>query len=482
MEQRSEAAPLPAVHAAWLALAESPELAWRLAACRTADARCPAELAQGGLLRLLQSDGRVAVTARGGINEYLGPERKAELAAAVQAHLCSVTDPWYATRPRTQLNYGGKGCGQQLWFTDDGSWRVTQPNRLMIKFHEELPMELPAELEPASDRPASDSSSADSDSDTPERVRVESSSSSGADAESGSEAPGKRQRLLSSDGDRDDDGLSLLLPLEGPVLQDIHLLPVLGSHDANAQDLLLSPPPLELALDDAPAPAAEQEQEQEQQQEEEDAELPPVEAEEEEGATHDRIIQGFTLELDMVANRQTDPQAATADDNAQEEEPPESVHVPPVEDESVPTAPPSEQRPSARSARLKLGAIRKLLASVLRLPHEATKKSAQRPKPATTADRAARQSAVFTEPRKPPPVDSRAGDSGRLAESKPSQVVKPQQQEEEESASTPCSCVANNRDLTSRGPAAAAAAAAVQVEEDYDGPVRETAFGVLILY
>jgi hypothetical protein len=137
-----------------------------------------------------------------------------------------------------------------------------------------------------------------------------------------------------------------------------------------------------------------------------------------------------------------------------------------------------------RSARLKLGAIRKLLASVLRLPHEATKKSAQRPKPATTADRAARQSAVFTEPRKPPPVDSRAGDSGRLAESKPSQVVKPQQQEEEEeSASTPCSCVVNNRDLTSRGPAAVAAAAvAAQVEEDYDGPVRETAFGVLILY
>ena len=49
-------------HAAWLAVAESPDLAWRLAACRAPHA-LPVEMAQGGLLKVLQREGRVAVQA-----------------------------------------------------------------------------------------------------------------------------------------------------------------------------------------------------------------------------------------------------------------------------------------------------------------------------------------------------------------------------------------------------------------------------------
>lgn len=209
-------------HAAWLAVAESPDLAWRLAACRAPHA-LPVEMAQGGLLKVLQREGRVAVQARGGINEYLGAERKAELASAVQAYLRSTADPWYGVSPKTQINYGGKGAGQQLWFTDGGSWRVTQPNRLMLRLCAELPSE-PLWTQRATSQRTDDTSTR--------------RSCSSAGRGSSEKEPTKRQRVA-NEGDDDE----LFWPqVDVPLSpRDIDLLPS-PSFDHGAHDS--TPPPI----------------------------------------------------------------------------------------------------------------------------------------------------------------------------------------------------------------------------------------------
>ena len=252
-------------HAAWLAVAESPDLAWRLAACRAPHA-FPTEMAQGGLLKVLQREGRVAVQARGGINEYLQPERKAELTLAVQAYLRSTTDPWYGASPKTQVNYGGKGAGQQLWFTDGGSWRVTQPNRLMMQLCAELPLEqLSTQL--VTNQLTDDASASRSDS-SPGRTSNEGE-------------PTKRQRVANED---DDD--ELFWPLVDVWLspRDMDLLPSLsldhGAHDSTPAIHQLAPA----------VPVAE-------------TGLHAVDVEES-GATHDRIVQQPVFEL--VANSSAD--------------------------------------------------------------------------------------------------------------------------------------------------------------------------------
>lgn len=252
-------------HAAWLSLADSPDLAWRLAACRAPHACCPVEMAhEGGLLKVLQREGKVAVKARGGINEYLEPMRKAELGAAVQAYLRNATDSWYATSPRTQLNYGGKGAGQQLWFTDSGSWRVTQPGRLMRQFNAELPSEVvPATGNGAStsDSPAGGSGSGLADAaDTSWRVGQ----------------TGKRQRKLDDGEDHED----FLPSLEVPLLQDIDFLPTLSS-DLDACE---TPNSTENMFELVPGLWPEVE--------------PPTVSVEEAAATHDRVVQQPALQPD----------------------------------------------------------------------------------------------------------------------------------------------------------------------------------------
>jgi hypothetical protein len=352
------------LHPGWAALAESP-LAWRLAACRDKTACCPTESAGGGLLKLLQAAGRVAVAARGGINEYLKPAGKAELTAAVHAHLRDTADSWYGASPSHQVNYGGRGAGQQLWFTERG-WRATQPNRLMLKLIAELPTELPAQ---AGSAPARDSEGSDT---------TDGGSSTGASSDSDGDVPGgKRRRLPDThdDGDFGVDGQFSLLPPPPPpppgtVPPDIDfcLLPAMSSqsHDGHGGVQQEEPPPLL-------APMQEQEQ--------------AVAEVQELGATHDRIVRGPALELDARSHV-------------------EALHVDAEEPETVqpgpgpfvrpaPTVPAQPEKVAAKPRGLGLHGVRKLLAGVM--------SCAQAPKMRDSTRLAARSRVL--KPLKPRPLE-----------------------------------------------------------------------------
>ena len=76
---------------------------------------------------------QVPPNTKGAVNAYVTGNLKDELAAAVQSHLATVTDPFYGMSPQPNTNYGGKGAGQQLWWAGDAKgWRVTQPNRHLM--------------------------------------------------------------------------------------------------------------------------------------------------------------------------------------------------------------------------------------------------------------------------------------------------------------------------------------------------------------
>ena len=382
------------VHKAWASLAhEHVALAWRLAACRAEPACCPTEFARGGLLKLLQSEGRLAVTARGGINEYLSPKRKAELTAAVQAHLRETADPHhYSASPNTRLNYGGNGAGQQLWWCGEGKkggWRVTQPNRLLLRYIAELPG--PGELQQAGGTGGRERDTNTSSDDT--------DGSSGSSDDAGGTSPGgaaggKRQRLPHDD---EDEALSLAPPPMEILEDDIHLLPMCASHDDDVHD---PPPPLLEPLQEAaaqPAPAVEEEQEQQEEQEQES------------GATHDRIMQGFTLDLDMGTNRDSevaDQSAARGCDN-------------------LPPAPAAAQPALARKMvhvavaqlrRLPLQAIRDLLTGRDRWSPQETGKTRQPPdlpaeRPTVVAKEPPR--CCVDEGALPPPLKPQAGPTAK---------------------------------------------------------------------
>ena len=83
------------VHPAWMLLAQDDALAWRRAACRELDAMAASERAEGGLLKLLQSEAspqRLAVPAgtRGALNAYV--HSTAELSAVVRSYLAATRD------------------------------------------------------------------------------------------------------------------------------------------------------------------------------------------------------------------------------------------------------------------------------------------------------------------------------------------------------------------------------------------------------
>lgn len=123
-------------HPAWIKLTElgSTNLAWRRAACQDSLACAISELARGGVLQILQRSGlAVPPNTKGAINAYVTAKQTDELGRAVQAYLATTTDPFYSTCPKENINYGGKGAGQQLWWSNKAKgWRVTQPNRHMM--------------------------------------------------------------------------------------------------------------------------------------------------------------------------------------------------------------------------------------------------------------------------------------------------------------------------------------------------------------
>ena len=125
----------------WVLLAapQYEDLAWRRAACRNAEAVADAERGPGGLLRLLQAAGLpVPPGTKGAINAYL--DAKPAVSAAVGRFLTATDDPFYAASPKRNVNYGGKGAGQQLWWCgEDKGWRVTQPNRHMLRWNADGP-------------------------------------------------------------------------------------------------------------------------------------------------------------------------------------------------------------------------------------------------------------------------------------------------------------------------------------------------------
>lgn len=132
---RSEPGTLQArLHPAWMQLTqfENAKLAWRRAACQATNACAVSELAHGGMLQILQRAGlKVPPRTKGAVNAYVTANLTDELGRAVQVYLTTATDTFYAVCPKENINYGGKGAGQQLWWSikADG-WRVTQPNRL----------------------------------------------------------------------------------------------------------------------------------------------------------------------------------------------------------------------------------------------------------------------------------------------------------------------------------------------------------------
>jgi hypothetical protein len=187
MEGRPKRSPgglsAPHQHPAWaqLALPESDSLAWRRAACRDRAATGTTEQERGGILRLLQavdSPHQLAVPqgTRGALNAYI--HSTSELSAAVRAHLRTTRDPFYSRAPEINVNYGGKGASQQLWWCGQAGWKVTQPNRQLLKF-----------------------------------LRTEE-----RDAQSGQQAggAGKRRRLVDDDAIPDED-IALLPPVEVPA-------------------------------------------------------------------------------------------------------------------------------------------------------------------------------------------------------------------------------------------------------------------------
>ena len=146
------------VHPAWSQLTElaKTNLAWRRAACQDNDACAISELARGGLLQILQCAGlAVPLGTKGAVNAYVTANLIEDLGRAVQVYLATTNDPFYAVCPKENVNYGGKGAGQQLWWsTKAKGWRVTQPNRHMMAQISGVPAQVPRRAARA--RPLSD--------------------------------------------------------------------------------------------------------------------------------------------------------------------------------------------------------------------------------------------------------------------------------------------------------------------------------------
>ena len=126
----------------WLLLAgpQYEHLAWRRAACRNADALADSErgppdehslhtweqnAAAGATLPFLRRAGLPLPENEkadpASIDAYLG-DRPA-VSAAVQKFLTATDEPFYARTPQRNVNYGGEGAGQQLWWRgDDEGW------------------------------------------------------------------------------------------------------------------------------------------------------------------------------------------------------------------------------------------------------------------------------------------------------------------------------------------------------------------------
>ena len=123
-------------HPAWAQLVEveNTNLAWRRAACQDNNANAISELARGGVLQILQRGGlAIPPKTKGAVNAYVTAKLTDELGRAVQAYLVTSNDAFYSVCPKENVNYGGKGAGQQLWWSNKAKgWRVTQPNRHMM--------------------------------------------------------------------------------------------------------------------------------------------------------------------------------------------------------------------------------------------------------------------------------------------------------------------------------------------------------------
>ena len=105
-------------HSAWTQLVEpgNINLAWRRAACQDDSACAISELARGGVLQILQRAGlAIPPKTKGAVNAYVTAKLTDELGRAVQAYLVTSNDAFYAACPKENVNYGGKGAGQQLW-------------------------------------------------------------------------------------------------------------------------------------------------------------------------------------------------------------------------------------------------------------------------------------------------------------------------------------------------------------------------------
>ena len=125
-------------HPAWVRLTEpgSAKLAWRRAACQDTKACAVNETSRGGLLPVLQQAGlAVPPKTKGAVNAYVTAKLTDELGRAVQSYLAATTDPFYYVSPKENVNYGGKGAGQQLWWSAKKGWRVSQPNRQHVAGH-----------------------------------------------------------------------------------------------------------------------------------------------------------------------------------------------------------------------------------------------------------------------------------------------------------------------------------------------------------
>ena len=118
------------LHPAWAQLEE--KLVWRRSACRIAEACSAAEAAKGSVLKHIQSTRFCSLLPRpkGSLNSYL--DALPGLSAAVRAYM-QADGGFYAQAPSENINYGGRGAGQQLWWCgDDKGWRVSQPDRLKL--------------------------------------------------------------------------------------------------------------------------------------------------------------------------------------------------------------------------------------------------------------------------------------------------------------------------------------------------------------
>ena len=118
------------LHRAWAQLDE--KLVWRRSACRIAEACSAAEAAKGSVLKHIQSTRFCSLLPRpkGSLNSYL--DALPGLSAAVRAYM-QADGGFYAQAPSENINYGGRGAGQQLWWCgDDKGWRVSQPDRLKL--------------------------------------------------------------------------------------------------------------------------------------------------------------------------------------------------------------------------------------------------------------------------------------------------------------------------------------------------------------